>query len=100
MIQLWHRGKARAIGLSNYSVSQINDLYRNSDVISAVNQVEFHPFLYQKELLRSCKNNKIQPEAYSSLTRAKRLNDPKYGRADKEIWQNTCAGSNMSELSA
>lgn len=40
----------------------------------AVNQVEFHPFLYQKDLLKFCKNNKIQLESYSPLTRGKRLN--------------------------
>jgi methylglyoxal/glyoxal reductase len=92
MIKLWRQGKARAIGVSNYSVSQINELLQNSDVIPEVNQVEFHPFLYQKDLLRFCKNNKIQPETYSSLTRAKRLNDPnivgltkKYGKTPAQV---------------
>lgn len=87
MIKLWRQGKARAIGVSNYFVSQINELLQNSDFVPTVNQVEFHPFLYQKDLLRFCKNNKIQPAAYSPLTRAKRLNDPnivgmtkKYGK--------------------
>jgi diketogulonate reductase-like aldo/keto reductase len=42
--------------------------------VPAVNQVEFHPFLHQKELLEFCKNNNIQLEAYSPLTKAKRLN--------------------------
>ena len=42
---------------------------------TAVNQVEFHSLLYQEELLSFCKdNNKIQLEAYSPLTRGKRLN--------------------------
>jgi methylglyoxal/glyoxal reductase len=63
MIKLLHQGKARAIGVSNYSVSQINELLQNSDIIPAVNQIEFHAFLYQEELLRFCKNNKIQLEA-------------------------------------
>jgi diketogulonate reductase-like aldo/keto reductase len=52
MIKLWRQGKAQAIGVSNYSVSQINELLQNPDIIPAVNQVEFHPFLYQKDLLR------------------------------------------------
>jgi diketogulonate reductase-like aldo/keto reductase len=76
MIKLLRQSKARAIGVSNYSVSQINELLKNSDVVPAVNQVEFHPFLYQEELLEFCKNNKIQLEAYSPLTRGKRLNHP------------------------
>jgi methylglyoxal/glyoxal reductase len=77
MIKLLHQGKARAIGVSNYSIRELNELLEKSDIVPAVNQVEFHPFLYQEELLRSCKNNNIQLEAYSPLTRGKRLNHPK-----------------------
>jgi methylglyoxal/glyoxal reductase len=75
MIKLLHQGKARAIGVSNYSIRELSELLDKSDVVvPAVNQVEFHPFLYQEELLSFCKNNKIQLEAYSPLTRGKRLN--------------------------
>jgi methylglyoxal/glyoxal reductase len=77
MIKLLHQGKARAIGVSNYSIRELNELLDKSDIVPAVNQVEFHPFLYQEELLRFCKNNNIQLEAYSPLTRGKRLNHPK-----------------------
>jgi methylglyoxal/glyoxal reductase len=76
MIKLLHEGKARAIGVSNYSIRELNELLHRSDIVPVVNQVEFHPFLYQEELLRFCKNNKIQLEAYSPLTRGKRLNHP------------------------
>ena len=76
MIKLLHEGKARAIGVSNYSIRELNELLDKSDIIPAVNQVEFHPFLYQEELLTFCKNNNIQLEAYSPLTRGKRLNHP------------------------
>ena len=76
MIKLWRQGKARAIGVSNYSIRELNELIDKSDIVPAVNQVEFHPFLYQEELLQFCKNNKIQLEAYSPLTRGKRLNHP------------------------
>jgi diketogulonate reductase-like aldo/keto reductase len=77
MIKLGRQGKARAIGVSNYSISQLKEVLQNSDVVvPAVDQVEFHPFLYQEELLRFCENNRIQLEAYSPLTRGKRLNHP------------------------
>jgi methylglyoxal/glyoxal reductase len=77
MIKLLHQGKARSIGVSNYSIRELNELIDKSDIIvPAVNQVEFHPFLYQQELLGFCRNNNIQLEAYSPLTRAKRLNHP------------------------
>ena len=61
-------------------------------VVPAANQVEFHPFLYQNELLQFCKNNNIQLEAYSPLTRAKRLNHhvvieiaKKYGKTAAQV---------------
>jgi diketogulonate reductase-like aldo/keto reductase len=76
MIRVLQQGKARAIGVSNYRITELNELLDKSDVVPAVNQVEFHPFLYQEELLSFCKNNKIQLEAYSPLTRGKRLNHP------------------------
>ena len=74
MIKLWRDGKAHAIVVSDYSISQLRDLLQNSDIVPAVNQVEFHPFLYQQELLWFCKIKNIQLEAYSTLTRAKRFN--------------------------
>lgn len=69
MIQLLRAGKARAIGVSNYEISDLQEILQNFDVVPSVNQVEFHPFLYQKELLQFCKNNNVQLEAYSPLTR-------------------------------
>ena len=76
MVNLLRDGKARAIGVSNFAVDDLKQILNDSDVIPAVNQVEFHPFLYQKDLLSFCKENGIQLEAYSPLTRARRLNHP------------------------
>ena len=69
-------GKARAIGVSNYTIEDLKEILQDSDIVPAVNQVEFHPFLYQKELLGFCEKNTIQLEAYSPLTRGKKLNHP------------------------
>lgn len=76
MIQILKGGKVRAIGVSNYMINHLNEILYDSDVVPAVNQVEFHPFLYQQDLLRFCENKRIQLEAYSPLTRAKRLKHP------------------------
>ncbi len=76
MIQLLREGKTRAIGVSNYEISHLQEIFQNFDVIPSVNQVEFHPFLYQEKLLEFCKNSNIQLEAYSPLTRGQRLNHP------------------------
>jgi methylglyoxal/glyoxal reductase len=48
MIQLLREGKARAIGVSNYEIFHLQDILQNFDVVPSVNQVEFHPFLYQE----------------------------------------------------
>jgi methylglyoxal/glyoxal reductase len=77
MVNLLRSGKARAVGVSNYTIELLQEILQNSDVVvPAVNQVEFHPFLYQKHLLSFCEKNGIQLEAYSPLTRGYRLNDP------------------------
>jgi len=74
---LLKEGKCRAIGVSNYMVRHLEELLNNSSTVPAVNQVEFNPYLYQKELLEFCRNHDIQLEAYSPLTKGYKLNDPK-----------------------
>lgn len=69
-------GKCRAIGISNYMINHIKELLSFAEVVPAVNQVEFSPYLYQKDLLEYCNSNKIQLEAYSPLARGRKLDDP------------------------
>jgi len=76
MEQLLKEGKVEAIGVSNYMIDHLEEILYDSDVVPSVNQVEFHPFLYQQDLLHFCEKKGIQLEAYSPLTRAKRLADP------------------------
>jgi len=76
LVELKRRGSCRAIGVSNYTVRHLQELLGSSDVTPAVNQVEFNPFLYQKELLRFCDGKGIQLEAYSPLTRGHKLDHP------------------------
>lgn len=65
----------RSVGVSNYTIRHLKELLEESSVIPAINQVEFHPFLYQKELLEFCHTHQIQLEAYSPLTQGERLGD-------------------------
>ena len=96
MVQLLQEGKARAIGVSNYTTGDLKEILQNSEedvvVVPAVDQLEFHPFLYQRELLQFCKKNSIQLEAYSPLTRGKRLDHQtivaiakKYGKTPAQV---------------
>lgn len=85
-------GKARAIGVSNYTERHLRELLSRSSVVPAVNQVEFSPYLYQLELLEFCRKQRIQLEAYAPLTAGRRLDDPriteiatKLGRTNAQI---------------
>jgi len=74
---IYNEGKARAIGVSNYNLHFLNELFDNSKEIPVINQVEFSPFLYQKELLEFCNSKNIKLMAYSPLTRGEKLEHPK-----------------------
>ncbi len=84
LMQLLKDGKCRSIGVSNYTIQHLTDLLEDTDVIPMVNQVEFSPFLYQKQLLDYCEKNKIQLEAYSPLTQGAKLNHPKIQQIAKK----------------
>ncbi|MBD3255505.1 MAG: aldo/keto reductase [Candidatus Lokiarchaeota archaeon] len=75
--ELLEENKVRAIGVSNFTINHLKELIEQSSTVPSVNQVEFNPFLYQKQLLEFCKSRNIQLEAYSPLTRAHKLNNPK-----------------------
>jgi len=60
-------GKAKSIGVSNYTIDQLRDMKTYAKTMPAVNQVELHVFLQQPELLQYCKENNIAVEAYSPL---------------------------------
>ncbi|MBI5553269.1 MAG: aldo/keto reductase [Candidatus Diapherotrites archaeon] len=75
--KLHREGLIRSIGVSNYTITHLEEMKSYYEIPPAVNQVEFNPFLYQKELHEYCQKNKIQLEAYCPLSRAKRLSDPR-----------------------
>jgi len=50
MEKLLEEGKCRAIGVSNYMTWHLKELLSHSSTLPAVNQVEFHPYLYLKDL--------------------------------------------------
>jgi diketogulonate reductase-like aldo/keto reductase len=73
--KIYEEGRCRSIGVSNYLIRHLDELLSETEVVPAVNQVEFSPFLYQKELLEYCRSKAILLEAYSPITKGKRLND-------------------------
>jgi len=74
LYQMKDKGKVKSIGVSNFTINHLKDLIANGVEIS-VNQVEFHPYLYQQELLEFCKEYGIAVIAYSPLARGNVLKD-------------------------
>ena len=75
MIRFLEEGTAQAIGVSNFMVHHLEEL-RAAKETPSVNQIELSPFLQQKEVVDYCREHGIQLEAYSPLTRGRRLDDP------------------------
>lgn len=67
MEQLHKEGKVKALGVSNYSKRHLQLLLKTCKVRPTVNQVEFHPWLVQSDLLEFCKKEGIVLQAYASL---------------------------------
>ena len=66
----------RAIGVSNYDQSNIDETMSAATIPPAVNQIRLNPFVYDRSLIHFCQSRGIAVEAYSPLTRARRLNHP------------------------
>ncbi len=69
-------GMAKSIGVSNFSIADLELLKTVSDVIPAVNQVEFHPLFNHPELKAYCEERGIALQAYAPLARGAYLNSP------------------------
>ncbi|MBO1910588.1 aldo/keto reductase, partial [Microvirga sp. 3-52] len=74
---IYKEGRAKAIGVCNFDIEHLQRILTECEVVPAVNQVECHPYLQQKELKEFCKEHGIVLEAYSPLMNGtKVLQDP------------------------
>jgi diketogulonate reductase-like aldo/keto reductase len=94
MEKLQARGKCRSIGVSNFMVHHLEELLQSTGVVPAVNQIEMSPYnhLQRRALIDYCHERDIIIEAYSPLTKGRKLNDPvleetagKYGKTPAQI---------------
>jgi 2,5-diketo-D-gluconate reductase A len=75
--EFYRDGRARSIGVSNFTAHHLRRLFRESEVRPAVNQVEIHPFLTQNELRAFCAEHEIAIEAWAPIARGRALlSDP------------------------
>lgn len=68
-------GKAKSIGVSNYTIRHLEEMKDYVTTMPAVNQVELHLFLQQPELIEYCRKHGITVEAYSPLAHGTPMDD-------------------------
>jgi diketogulonate reductase-like aldo/keto reductase len=97
--QIHKQGRSKSVGVSNYMVEDLEELLAESDLVPAVNQIEFHPFIYRRQMpvLEMCRKHRILVEAYSPLTVGRSLNHPaiskiaqQYGKSNAQIILRWC----------
>ena len=74
---LYTNKQVRAIGVANYLLPFLKELETYANIVPAVNQVEFSPYLFLEDLLLYCRQHTIQLQSYTPLVRGKKMNDPK-----------------------
>jgi 2,5-diketo-D-gluconate reductase A len=90
--RLYAEGRVRAIGVSNFHIPHLRRLMDETQVVPAVNQIELHPYLAQRELREFHAAHGIVTEAWSPLAKGGLLDDPvvtelaaRYGKAPAQI---------------
>nr|CAH7732697.1 unnamed protein product [Callosobruchus chinensis] len=68
MEDIYKKGLAKSIGVSNFNKRQITRLLEHAKVTPVVNQVECHPYLNQKKLTAFCRSKGIEVVGYSPLS--------------------------------
>ena len=76
MEEAYERGDVKAIGVSNFSISDIENLIEHCSITPMVNQIRFHVGHTQDELVSYCQATGILVEAYSPLGTGRLLKDP------------------------
>ena len=70
-------GKARNIGISNFTCSQVDEavsILGKGEILT--NQIEVHPFLQNRTLAEHCEQHGIQVTAFMPLAVGKVMDDP------------------------
>ncbi|CAH1851498.1 aldo/keto reductase [Convivina praedatoris] len=76
MEKLYREGRVRAIGVSNFDISCLQDLLDHTDIMPQVNQMEFNPLVQEEELIGYMNAIGMSMEAWSPLGGGQALNNP------------------------
>jgi 2,5-diketo-D-gluconate reductase A len=74
--EFYRSGRARSIGVSNFTQHHLRRLRAETEIRPAVNQIEIHPYLTNEELRAYDTENEIANEAYSPIAQGNVLDDP------------------------
>ncbi|MBW3069812.1 aldo/keto reductase [Actinomyces sp. 594] len=85
MIEILRSGRVRAIGVSNYQAEHLRTIIDATGVVPAINQIELHPYLIQRELRNVHEELGIVTESWSPLGRGRLLEDPELVRVAAEL---------------
>jgi diketogulonate reductase-like aldo/keto reductase len=69
------RGYARSIGVSNFSVGELDELLSVAETPPVLNQVQFSALKHRRKLLEACEERNVTLEAYSPLGTGRHLSD-------------------------
>ena len=75
MATLHDRGLVRNVGVSNFSAYQLSNALHITDVPIAVNQIEFHPWFQQSEVVEYAQEEGVAVEAAAPLAQTDVLGD-------------------------
>lgn len=71
LIDIAESGRASAIGVSNFEISDLQQLIDETGIAPAINQIEVHPFHQRRELSAYCVEHGIAVEAWGPLARGR-----------------------------
>src|SRR3954454_17615154 len=79
------RGYARSIGVSNFSVAQVDEVLALGGAAPVVDQVQFSPFEFRRGLLEACEARGVALEAYSPLGTGRHLGDERVAEIAERV---------------
>jgi 2,5-diketo-D-gluconate reductase A len=85
MEEIYASGRAKAVGVSNFTPHHLRNVFAASELTPAVNQIEVSPFLVQDELRAFDADHEIVTEAWSPIARGKVGEDPVIGRIAERL---------------
>lgn len=90
--EIYKTDRVRAIGVSNFLQHHLEDLLNIAEVVPAVNQIEYHPYLQQPSLIEFCHEKGIEVTAWAPIMKGRVLDVPelveigeKYGKSAVQV---------------